>query len=182
YILVTGLMGSGKSTLINEFIIRFEIEPFTKPPVEAKFRGMDFEFIDSVFALKKNDIQYNFYELDEPTINKWVQFINVADVIILVHNKNPKQFYDNHQRLIDNILKHSSDNTPIIFVINNTDDLDDISEIEKYYSASNIKNREIVKIMIGSQESTFDEKFGYRIKIPDQQLSELYDRAIQLIR
>ena len=51
YILITGLMGSGKSTIISEYMIEFPTEEFTSPPVEAKFRGMDFQFIDDIFGI-----------------------------------------------------------------------------------------------------------------------------------
>jgi GTPase SAR1 family protein len=53
YILVTGLMSSGKSTIINEYIRNFPWREFQKPPIEVKFQGLEFDLSDSAFALER---------------------------------------------------------------------------------------------------------------------------------
>ena len=66
YVGIFGLMGSGKSVVINEFIYQnkeIKFLNFDAPPVQAKFRGMSLSFVDDIFAIEKNKNKINFFEL-----------------------------------------------------------------------------------------------------------------------
>lgn len=128
YILCTGLMGSGKSTIIREYIANFKTIAFTAPKIEATHQGLDFEFIDNVFGImqEKGDYisHYYYYELDAPTIKKWVQFVQIADSIIVVYNEQPIREYNPPKYLMETLLSHKKEDAKFIFVINNYSNLD----------------------------------------------------------
>ncbi len=94
FCLVTGLMGSGKSTILKQC-------PYTKyqgypPKSDVKI------FFDQIFALKKPDgASAIFFELDGPTILSWDQFIPTADCIIQVARAQDLQNKD-----LKNLLRH----------------------------------------------------------------------------
>ena len=69
YVGIFGLMGSGKSVVINEFMYQnkeIKFLDFDAPPVQAKFRGMSLSFVDDIFAIEKNKNKINFFENFEP--------------------------------------------------------------------------------------------------------------------
>lgn len=164
HILVTGLMGSGKSTLLLEYMLNFKTIEFTKPSVEAKFQGQDFEFIDNVFAIRNNNNNniYNFYELDAPTIKKWTQFISSADGLIIVSNQNPNRQFSTPKDLIDIILAQAP-NTPLLFAASNYDDLEEAKKnIYSTYNLERIPHNNYAILGIGKGKEYFDEVYGKR--------------------
>jgi hypothetical protein len=138
WILCTGLMGSGKSTIIREYIANFKTIAFTPPKIEATHQGLEFEFIDNVFGIMQEKGEfvshYYFYELDAPTIKKWVQFVKIADSIIVVYNDQPIREYNPPKYLMETLLNHKKKEAKFIFVINNYSDFNIAKSnlIEKY--------------------------------------------------
>jgi len=100
-------MNSGKSTLISEYLHTFDSVPFTPPPVTVSYKGLNFEFIDSVFAIEDDGNKFNFYELDAPTITKWFQFVEVANAVVIVYNHNPKVEYGTHKDLAKSVFTYT---------------------------------------------------------------------------
>ena len=157
-------MGSGKSTLLLEYMLNFKTIEFTKPPVEAKFQGQDFEFIDNVFAIRSvfDDNIYNFYELDAPTIKKWTQFISSADGIIIVSNQNPARQYSTPKDLIKIILDNAP-YTALLFVASNYDDFKEAKKnIRQSYNLKDIPHNNYEILGVGRGKEHFDEIYGKR--------------------
>ncbi|RMG33526.1 MAG: leucine-rich repeat domain-containing protein [Methanobacteriota archaeon] len=103
FCLVTGLMGSGKSTIMKQLPYqKFDgYPPKTDTPL----------FFDNLFALERPDgYSTIFFELDGPTILSWHQFIGTSDVVVQVirfddiHNN-----IDEVVQLAEHILKHKSE-------------------------------------------------------------------------
>ncbi|OLS22155.1 MAG: hypothetical protein HeimC2_30420 [Candidatus Heimdallarchaeota archaeon LC_2] len=174
YILVTGLMNSGKSTLISEYLHSHETREFNPPPIKVVYQGLNFEFLDSVFAIEENENNYNFYELDAPTISKWFQFIEVANAVVIVYNDKPTVQYGSHDSLSEAVFSHVNDSTPIIFVINNYDDLDEATEVmRKKYNLSNYNEKNIIITSVEKGQAFFDKKYGNRVKLKIEELEKM---------
>ncbi|MHA2250388.1 MAG: hypothetical protein ACXAD7_08495 [Candidatus Kariarchaeaceae archaeon] len=183
YILVTGLMSSGKSTLMNEYMHAFPFEDFTKPPNVVKFRGMEFEFIDPAFAINYEGNKYNFYELDAPTIQKWVQFIKMADAVMLVHNLRPKIVYGSPAKLMSAIEDNVRKNTPILLIANNSKSEEEaIENTKSMYVFQRLKESDIKIAVISSGERYFDRNYGVRIKMSEDHLKDVFFGVIDLIQ
>ena len=182
FIGVFGMMGSGKSVLINEFLFQNRdgnFVEFTPPPVEAKFRGMDFEFVDQIFALEREKVQYNFYELDAPTINKWTQFIGIADAIIIAYNFKKEDYFESPQKFIQNIDTYAKPNTPLFFVVNNCDSIEQAkSKLEELFGISKISDKPVNIRNIPPAEMEYTKPYGRRVYIEFDRLEALYDDVI----
>ncbi len=180
-ILITGLMGSGKSTVLKEYMLNYKTIDFEKPSVEAFDGGLEFDFIDNVFAIldEKNNIKYNFYELDAPTIKKWTQFIQIANAIIIVYNHNPSNKIGSHKELLDIIMSNSD--CPIVFVITNFKDKNKalVSFYEDY--DPNHNNLKYSLKFLPKAESYFDKYFGPRFKINVETIGDIIHESIRLI-
>lgn len=182
YILVTGLMSSGKSTIMREYCLNFPIEEFQEPPVKVQFNGLDFQFIDATFAIHNDKAAFNFYELDAPTIRKWYQFVQVADAIIIVYNQKPNVMYGTHPELRDAILSSAKQNVPIFIIANNATDLESGKiKVEEEYQTSKYSDINFEVLFMPSGENFFDEKYGRRIKLDQNQLKSIFDRVMQKI-
>ena len=167
-------MNSGKSTLISEYLHSHETREFNPPPIKVVHQGLNFEFLDSVFAIEGNGANYNFYELDAPTISKWFQFIEVANAVVVVYNHNPSIQYGSHERLSEAVFSHVEDSTPIIFVINNYDDFDEAIEAMKTkYELSKYKENNIIFTSIEKGEPFFDNNYGNRVKLNLEELEKM---------
>ena len=158
----------------------FDSVPFSPPPVTVSYKGLNFEFIDSVFALGDNGNKFNFYELDAPTITKWFQFVEIAHAVVIVYNHNPKVQYGTHKDLAESVFSHTNNKTPIIFVLNNFDDKDEarIALYQKYELDSYTKKNMIITA-VEKGESYFDNKFGNRVKLDLNQLQQMVETIIQ---
>ncbi|MCY3415037.1 MAG: hypothetical protein INQ03_25525 [Candidatus Heimdallarchaeota archaeon] len=183
FVLVTGLMGSGKSNLLREYMLNFktQVVEFTRPPVEAKFQGQDFEFLDNIFGIRnrKNQYIYNFYELDAPTIKRWTQFIQIADSIIIVANINQLKQYSTPEALLDVILEHAPD-TPLQFVAVNFDTFQTAKQdIEEKYKTGRITAKHEI-VGITDEEKIFDEVYGERFMLSAEKLKEIFDWHLDL--
>lgn len=175
YILVTGLMNSGKSTLIAEYLHSHKTEEFNPPPIKVVYQGLNFEFIDSVFAIKDNENKYNFYELDAPTISKWFQFVEVANAVVIVYNHNPSIQYGSHDSLSQSVFTHVNNSTPIIFVVNNYDELDEATEaLKTKYKLSDYSDKNIIVTSIERGEPFFDNQYGNRVKLKIEELEKMF--------
>ncbi len=177
FVLLTGLMSAGKSTILREYMLNFKTIEFTRPPVEAKFQGKDFEFLDSIFAIRNRADQkvYNFYELDAPTVKKWIQFISIADGIIVVANINQKIQYSKPKALLDVILENAP-NTPILFVIGNYDDYDAAKQkVIEDYRTDRVKPDNLEFIALGKGKEYFDDVYGKRIQFDNNVLKSIFE-------
>lgn len=176
HILVTGIMGSGKSSILMEYILNFDTLEFTNPPVEAKFKGMDFEFIDNVFAIEdEKGTIYNFYELDAPTIKKWTQFVSYAHGIIIVSNQNQSKQFSSPSSLMDIILEHAP-TTPILFVANNYTDLHQAKEaIRKEYRTAELAHNGYEILGVAAGEKILDERYGMRCLLNPIELKKVIE-------
>jgi len=183
YIGVFGMMGSGKSVLINEFIHErdhAEISKFIPPPVEAKFRGMDFEFVDQIFAVERDGILYNFFELDAPTINKWTQFIEITDAIIIAYNYTKDDYFESPLKFIANIKSYTTPEVPIYIVVNNCDDIDAATNrLEEVFDLSNqLRGYQVDIRVIPTAEIEYTKEHGRRVMVEISRLDELYESVI----
>jgi hypothetical protein len=173
-------MNSGKSTLISEYLHAFDSAPFTPPPVTVSYKGLNFEFIDSVFALKENGNKFNFYELDAPTITKWFQFVEIAHAVVVVYNHNPKVQYGTHEALAATVFSHITNNTPVIFVLNNYEDLDEATKaLRTKYKLDNYEQNNIIVTSVEKGEPFFDNQFGNRVKLDLDQLHKMIRTIVQ---
>lgn len=173
-------MNSGKSTLISEYLHAFDSVPFSPPPVTVSYKGLNFEFIDSVFAIGENGSKFNFYELDAPTITKWFQFVEIASAVVIVYNHNPKVQYGTHKDLADSVFSHTKNDTPIIFVLNNYDDYDEaVLSLRQKYELDRYAEKNIITTAVEKGESYFDNKFGNRVKLDLNQLQRMVQTIIQ---
>ncbi|MHA2502860.1 MAG: hypothetical protein ACXAE3_08325 [Candidatus Kariarchaeaceae archaeon] len=183
---IFGMMGSGKSTLINEYLIErpeSRVIEFTPPPVEAKFRGMDFEFVDQIFALQENGITFNFYELDAPTINKWTQFIHIADAIVIAYNYLKDDYFESPKQFITNIRTFSRPEIPLFFVVNACPTLEQARDkLEDVFTISQFGDRSMKIINIPSGEIEFTQSFGRRVRIDISILDTLYSSVIEKLQ
>lgn len=176
-------MNSGKSSLISEYLHVYPSVEFNPPPIKVTFEGLDFEFIDSVFAVEENGHTYNFYELDAPTIQKWYQFVEVASAVVIVYNDNPKTQYGTHDQLADAIFNHTKQSNPIIMVLNNFENLDEANKaMNDKYKLNERPNHQIFKTNISPGESFFDDKYGPRIRLDTQQLREMIMTVINSLQ
>jgi GTPase SAR1 family protein len=173
-------MGSGKSTIIREYLIENQTEEFTPPPVEAKFRGMDFQFIDDIFALRRDDNYVNFYELDAPTINKWTQFVKVADAIIIVYNYTKSDYFEDPTQFITSIAQHATTGIPLFFVVNNCDTEELAREkLEQQFKISELNSKHKIHITpIPTGEMYFSERHGKRIRINMKIVENMYQTVL----
>ncbi len=174
YILVTGLMNSGKSTLIAEYLHSHKTEEFNPPPIKVVYQGLNFEFIDSVFAIEDNGNKYNFYELDAPTISKWFQFIEIANAVVIVYNHNPSIQYGSHDGLSQAVFSHVKNSIPIIFVVNNYDELKEATDaLKNKYNLPNYTDKKIIITSIEKGEPFFDNQYGNRVKLKIDELEKM---------
>ncbi len=119
FCLVTGLMGSGKSTIMKQL-------PYPKldgypPETETKI------FFDNLFALKKPDGSNTiFFELDGPTILSWHQFIQVSNVVVqVVRFEHTVENLDQVIQLAEHILVHKPPATKFFLAVTySPEDLD----------------------------------------------------------
>ena len=175
-------MSSGKSTLMNEYMHAFPFKDFTKPPNVVKFRGMEFEFIDPAFAINYGGHNYNFYELDAPTVQKWIQFIKMADAVMLVHNLQPKIVYGSHGKLMSAIEDNIRENTPILLIANNYESEEEaIEKTKSMYVFQRLEESDIEVVIISSGDTYFDKNYGMRIKMNEDHLKDVFFCAIKLI-
>lgn len=111
FCLVTGLMGSGKSTIMKQL-------PYPKldgypPETDSKL------FFDNLFALKRPD-GYNaiFFELDGPTVLSWDQFIGISDVVVqVIRYGDLINNLDEVRTLAEHILSHKSESGKFILAV-----------------------------------------------------------------
>ncbi|MHA2033231.1 MAG: hypothetical protein ACW99Q_28000 [Candidatus Kariarchaeaceae archaeon] len=179
YILVTGLMSSGKSTIINEYIRNFPWREFQKPPIEVKFQGLEFDLSDSAFSLEREDINYNFYELDAPTVQKWVEFIQMADAIVIVYNHAPKLRYGSHEDLSHAIFENRGGDVPVIFIINNFTNYEEAkSALIQKYRLSQRDNDRVIYLKIGKGKIYRDDKYGVRLALDKDSLESIFSEII----
>lgn len=181
YILITGLMGSGKSTILREYMLNFktmaQFTDFNRPPVEAKFQGQDFEFLDNIFGIRDRESKdiFNFYELDAPTIKRWTQFIKVADGIIIVSNLKQQKMYSDPVSLLEVILNNAPE-TPILFVLGNYDEYENaVIQTKDMYKTSKIKEEKLGFIGLGTGEEYFDEIYGKRVRLDNEKLKQIFE-------
>ena len=178
YIGIFGLMGSGKSVVINEFMFQnkdIQFLDFDAPPVDARFRGMPFTFIDDIFAIEKNKIKINFFELDAPTINQWKEFIQVCEGIILVYNFEKDEYFENHLVFINNILEYSKKDVIIGIIINNCNNLNEgISKMNTFFDNPIFENRLYKIINLETAETKYIDKLGKRVYIDTTMLKNLF--------
>lgn len=173
-------MNSGKSTLISEYLHAYDSVPFTPPPVTVSYKGLNFEFIDSVFALEDNGSRYNFYELDAPTITKWFQFVEIANAVVIVYNHNPKVQYGTHEDLADAVFSHVNDETPVIFVLNNYDDREEAElQLRQKYELDRFAKNNIIITSVEKGKPYFDNRFGNRVELALDQLQNMVVTIIQ---
>ena len=164
FVLVTGLMSSGKSTLMREYALNFEVIDFTEPPIKVQFNGLDFQFIDATFAIDSAANVVNFYELDAPTIRKWYQFVEVADAVMIVYNHNPAVTYGTHGQLKDAIYQTLDDSKPIFFVLNNFHDRKKVEEdIKLDYDFEGFPDKNFILLEMPKGENFFDQTYGRRV-------------------
>ncbi len=186
YILCTGLMGSGKSTIIREYISNFKTIAFTAPKIEATHQGLDFEFIDNVFGTmqEKGDYisHYYFYELDAPTIKKWVQFVQIADSIIVVYNDQPIREYNPPKYLMETLLSNKKENAKFVFVINNYSDLEIAkSNLKSKYNLDDLDPSVFVIKDLPQGTSSLEENCVPKIKLNVEKVGEIIDWTIDNI-
>ncbi len=182
FILVTGLMGSGKSAIMDEYERTFPVEKFNKPPIKVFFQGLEFEFIDSTFALRAGENTFNFFELDAPTIQKWVQFIKVSELIIIIHNHAPKNVYGSYLNLRDTVLNNKQKEASILFVLNNFANTDGVvSKMKKLYELEKVEINSYDIMLLPSGETYFDKIYGKRVKFGRNDLRGIFSRSIEQI-
>ena len=169
YVGIFGLMGSGKSVVINEFMYQnkeIKFLDFDAPPVQAKFRGMSLSFVDDIFAMEKNKNKINFFELDAPTINQWKEFIQVCEGLILVYNFEKDEYFEDHLVFINNILEYSKKDVVIGIIINNCNNLDEgISKMNIFFNNPMFENRLYQIINLETAETQYIDKLGKRVYI-----------------
>jgi hypothetical protein len=167
-------MSSGKSTLITEYLHAFDSVQFTPPPVTVTYKGLNFEFIDSVFAVEENGNKFNFYELDAPTITKWFQFVEIANAVVIVYNHNPRIEYGTHEALADAVFSHIENNTPVIFVLNNFENLDEAKKsLHQKYDLDRFEGKNIIFTSVKKGEPFFDNQYGNRVKLQPEDLQTM---------
>ncbi len=178
YVGIFGLMGSGKSVVINEFMYQnkeIKFLDFDAPPVQAQFRGMSFSFIDDIFAIEKNKIKINFFELDAPTINQWKEFIQVCEGLILVYNFEKDEYFEDHLVFINNILEYSKKDVVIGIIINNCNNLNEgISKMNIFFNNPMFENRLYKIINLETAETQYIDKLGKRVYIDTTMLKNLF--------
>ncbi|MHA2029962.1 MAG: hypothetical protein ACW99A_06580 [Candidatus Kariarchaeaceae archaeon] len=169
-------MSSGKSTLITEYLHAFESVKFTPPPVTVTYKGLNFEFIDSVFAVEENGNRFNFYELDAPTISKWFQFVEIANAVVIVYNHSPRIEYGTHESLADAVFSHIENNTPVIFVLNNFENIEEAKlRLHQKYDLDRYKGKNIIFASVEKGEPFFDTQYGNRVKLDPKDLQNMVD-------
>ena len=112
FCLVTGSMGSGKSSVISQN--KLVKTSFKEPESPKKL------YFDHIFGYQYNQqAVINFYELDGPTITYWKNFVNTSDgVLVLIRDKMSEKYYLDTQKLLVHILNNLRPNAPLVICYN----------------------------------------------------------------
>jgi hypothetical protein len=135
FVLLTGSMGSGKSTIMKK--LELPTIEFTTPP-----KGKDI-FFDRAFGLvKSKNHVINFFELDGPTVTSWSNFIKISNAVVIVVNcQNDETKKQEDRDLIKHILKNLRTKASLLFVLNNYNGEKPLKQLlhDDYIAESEIK-------------------------------------------
>ena len=168
-------MSSGKSTIMSEYSHAFGTDEFTAPPIKVTHEGLDFQFLDAIAAKIDGDFKFNYYELDAPTVQKWHQFIEIADAVIIVYNHAPHKVYGNHENLADKIFAHIKTDAHLFFVANNSSDTQKSKDaVTKIYRLDERNDRKMTILALTTGEEYFDTQYGRRVKLNLDELENIF--------
>ncbi len=113
FVLVTGVMGSGKSTIMSQYT-GVTVNPKI-PPVGKNI------LYDNLFGIEICEgFVANFFEIDGPTVTSWTKFIEIARRVILVVNYEHRlKKLDKINHLINHVLKYLGKDARLVIILNN---------------------------------------------------------------
>lgn len=173
-VLVTGWMGSGKSTLMRQY---------NRPKIEFKAApGLDTSSFDETFGLRVGSDEIHFYELDSPTVlgGAWVNYIEAAQGAIVVYDILEGPRYGTLGELLDHLLKHLRPGSPLLFLANKADTVEaGVRGLVEAYNPQAIEYRPVTVLCVlkGTQEAVSDE--APRLKLAPEQVRAVFDWMVE---
>lgn len=147
FVLVTGLMGSGKSTFMKHYSST-RINPKI-PPVGKNI------LYDNIFGVSIGDNKVaNFFEIDGPTVTSWTKFIEISRITVVVVNTLMTDRLDRIEKLMKHVFHHKRPESRIVVILNNYEG----SRLETWFDENhiNIEQSEITFFSIPRGEVTPD--------------------------
>ena len=112
FVLVTGLMGSGKSTFMQHYSST-QINPEI-PPVGKNI------LYDNILGVSVGDNKVaNFFEIDGPTVTSWTKFIEISRIAVVLVNTLMTDRVDRIEKLMKHIFHHKRPESRIVVILNN---------------------------------------------------------------
>ena len=136
-------MGSGKSTLLREYAAP-KLD-FLTPP------GLRSDFFDVSFGQLIGDCVHYYYELDSPTVlgAAWIEYVKVADGIIIVYDCLEGERYGTLAELVDYLLTKIKLIIPLLFVANKALTVErGLSDLKDRYDSAAISKRKFSRRVV----------------------------------